>query len=73
MPKVSVYLSDDLYRRARERGLSISKVAQRALHEALHDDANAAWVATARTRPPRTDKVIDTAALLDAVRDEFGT
>ena len=71
MPKVSVYLPDELYREARERDLSISMLTQRALREAIDDHRNRAWIRRARERTggPRT---VDTARLLDEVRDEFG-
>lgn len=72
MPKVSVYLPDELYRRARERGLSISHVTQEALHQALHASTNDDWIDRVRLRAPRTDRELDVPALLDDVRDEFG-
>lgn len=72
MPKVSVYLSDDLYRRVRERDLSLSAVMQAALEEALAAEDNAAWVEEVGGRAPRTRHDIDTSQLLAEVRDEFG-
>ena len=72
MPKVSVYLPDDLYQRAREQGLKLSALTQRAIERELDRDPNREWIRQVRTRPPLTEKVIDTAALLDDVRDEFG-
>lgn len=70
MPKVSVYLSDDLYQAARERGLSVSSVAQQALEVALRVDANRAWIDRARARP--AERSFDTAELMSEVRQEFG-
>lgn len=70
MPKVSVYLSDELYRAARARGLSVSTVTQRALEEALRADAKKAWIERARARP--TKPAIDMTALMDEVREDFG-
>lgn len=70
MPKVSVYLSDDLYRAARDRGLSVSALAQHAIEEALRTDANQEWIDRARRRP--TQPAIDIPALMDEVREEFG-
>lgn len=70
MPKVSIYLSDELYRAARERGLSVSSVAQRALEGALRVDVNRAWVARARARPAQPP--IDTTELMAEVREDFG-
>lgn len=39
MRKVSVHLLDELYRAAREQGLSISALTQRAVHEARREQA----------------------------------
>jgi post-segregation antitoxin (ccd killing protein) len=72
MPKVSVYLPDELYRRARERGLKLSALTQAAIEEQLAADPNGAWVRRVSARSPRCETPIDTAALLDDVRDEFG-
>ena len=73
MPKVSVYLPDELYRQARERGLSISRVTQDALYSVLRDASNDDWIDRAQARPPRLDRAVDTSRLLEEVRDEFGT
>ncbi len=73
MPKVSIYLPDVLYDEVRKHEISVSAVAQRALEEAVGHRANAHWVDRARSRPPRTRRTIDTAALLDEVRGEFGS
>lgn len=72
MPKVSVYLPDDLYRRAKEHDLPISKLAQDAIRDALEGDRNRAWIERALSRPPRTTRRVDISALMDEVRDEFG-
>jgi post-segregation antitoxin (ccd killing protein) len=72
VPKVSVYLPDDLYRRAREAGLKLSAVTQAAIEEELDRAPNAAWIEQVSERPPRTDSRIDTPALLDEVREGFG-
>jgi post-segregation antitoxin (ccd killing protein) len=73
MPKVSVYLPDELYRRAREAGLKLSAVAQAAIEEELERAPNAAWIQQVSERPRRIDRRIDTSRLLDEVREEFGT
>ncbi|OLS97104.1 hypothetical protein BJF90_42925 [Pseudonocardia sp. CNS-004] len=73
MPKVSVYLPDDLYRAAQERKLSLSALTQEAVERAVRTSERKEWVARVRARPRRVDKEIDTAALLDEVREEFGT
>lgn len=72
MPKVSVYLPDDLYREAKAKGLPISTLAQEAIERALREDELQEWVAKARARPRRTHAIVDTAALMDEVREEFG-
>lgn len=72
MPKVSVYLPDELYRRAREQGIKLSAVTQAALERELARDPNAAWVAGVRDREPRVHHEVDTGRLLAEVRDEFG-
>jgi post-segregation antitoxin (ccd killing protein) len=73
MPKVSVYLPDDLYRRARDRGLPISALAQHAIEDALRGDSNQRWIDAARQRPSRSSRQVDVSALLDEVREEFGS
>lgn len=73
MPKVSVYLPDDLYRAARDRGLSVSALAQRAVQAALGADETDRWVASVRSRPVRVSQLVNTAELLREVRQEFGT
>lgn len=71
MPKVSVYLSDDLYVEARAQGLSLSTLAQNAVEQALRA-ARTEWVQRVRSRPPRVTRPIDTKAALDAAREELG-
>ena len=73
MPKVSVYLAEDLYRRARDRGLSISALAQQAVADALRVEDNRVWIEAARSRKQRAREDFDMTALVDEVRDEFGT
>lgn len=73
MPKVSVYLPDELYRQVRERGLSVSALSQAAIKAELERRPNAAWLAEVSSRPRRCHEVIDTSALLAEVRDEFAT
>jgi post-segregation antitoxin (ccd killing protein) len=72
MPKISVYLPDDLYRAARDRGLSVSSLAQRAIQAALGAADTDRWIASVRSRPARVDQVVDTAELINEVRDDFG-
>jgi post-segregation antitoxin (ccd killing protein) len=72
MPKVSVYLSDDLYGAARAQGLSISALAQHAIEQALGAAQTGRWVDQVRARPARVTARIDTAAALEGAREEFG-
>lgn len=73
MPKVSVYLPDELYRRAREQGVKLSALTQAALERELARNPNAGWVERVRTRGRRVEHPIDTTRLLEEVRDEFGS
>jgi post-segregation antitoxin (ccd killing protein) len=73
MPKVSVYLPDDLYRRAKEHELPISKLTQEAITAALDANPNEEWIERALARPPRVAREFDTSALMDEVREELGT
>lgn len=72
MPKISVYLPDELYRRARADRLPISALAQQAISDALRRRHNHEWLERVRTRPARVTQDIDTTTLLEAVRDDFG-
>lgn len=71
MPKVSIYLPDDLYDAVRRHGLPVSSVAQKALEAAVAQQGTRAWVDQARRRPIR-HTALDTSTLLAEVRDEFG-
>lgn len=73
MPKVSIYLPDALYADVRAKDIAISAVAQSALEAAVRRKQNAEWVSAARSRPLRAGAPIDTGALLDDVREAFGT
>jgi post-segregation antitoxin (ccd killing protein) len=72
MPKVSVYIPDDLYDAVRRHSISVSTVSQKALQAEVRRHASADWINQVRSRPLRTTKRIDAAALLADVRDEFG-
>ena len=73
MPKVSVYLPDELYEAARARGLSLSRLKQSALRAAIEASPNAAWPEQVRARPSRCKTEIDTSRLLEEAREEFGS
>ncbi|WP_219417786.1 type II toxin-antitoxin system CcdA family antitoxin [Pseudonocardia nigra] len=72
MPKVSVYLPDDLYRAAQERKLPLSALTQDAVERAIRTSDRKEWVSRMRALPRPADVVVDSAALLDEVRAEFG-
>lgn len=73
MPKINIYVPEDLLEELRQHDdLALSTIAQDAFRAALRTHSNAAWVARAHARRPRTSRRIDSAALLDEVRDEFG-
>jgi post-segregation antitoxin (ccd killing protein) len=73
MPKVSIYLPDPLYDAVRKHDIAVSAVTQQALEAEVRRQANAEWVQRVKAREPRVDRRIDTSALLDDVREEFGT
>lgn len=72
MPKVSIYLPDDLYRRAKEHDLPISKLTQEAIVEALEGRRNEEWIARMRERLPGRARTFDTSSLMDEVAEDFG-
>lgn len=72
MPKVSIYLPDDLYQRARARQLPLSTLTQQAIERALADSHRTDWVARVRNRERRFAGRIESAAVLAEARDEFG-
>ncbi len=73
MPRVNIYLTDDLARRAREAGLNVSRIAQEAIERELKARAFRTWLDEVRANPPlrgvRHEQVI---AALDDVRGESG-
>lgn len=72
VPKVSVYLPDELYRRAREAGLPVSTLAQEAVATALRARSVDAWVEQVSARPERFAGTLDMERLMDEVREDFG-
>ena len=54
IPKVSVYLPDDLHREARERNLPLSALTQDAVERAIRTAGLSDWIADMRTVPRRT-------------------
>lgn len=72
MPKISIYVPDDLYAELRRQNLPISTLAQDAFRDALDSRHNREWIARARQRPARSSSAVGTAEIIAAVRDEFG-
>lgn len=72
MPKVSIYLSDDLYREVRERDLPLSKLTQEAVERAISQQEQDEWVERMRRVPRRTTSDVDIADVMTEVREEFG-
>lgn len=72
MPKVSIYLPDELYAEAKRQGLPLSQVAQEAFAAALTGEHNAQWIAAARARPLR-DSALSTEDLMAAVDEDFAS
>ncbi|MGL5857138.1 MAG: type II toxin-antitoxin system CcdA family antitoxin [Angustibacter sp.] len=71
MPKVSVYLPDDLYAAVRDRGIPLSALTQKAVQATLRAADNEAWIARMRARTRPRVAAFDTTELMDEVRDEF--
>lgn len=72
MPKVTVYLPDELYDQARARGLPLSALVQQAVRDALAVAGTRDWVEGVRSRPPRVAHRVDTLRAVDDGRDAFG-
>jgi post-segregation antitoxin (ccd killing protein) len=75
MPKVSVYLPDELYDEVRSRNLPLSAITQRAVEQAVRLESVNEWVAAARARPRRVQQPVSDArmaAIWDEVDQEFG-
>jgi len=63
MPKVSVYLSDEMYAAARRRELSLSALLQGAIEAALDQAERRSW-AERQNRGDRGIGIIDTVAVV---------
>ncbi len=72
MPKLSVYVPEDLYDEVRRHGIAVSAVAQSALEAAVAQQANRAWAERARLRPMST-VTVDVSKFVGEARGEFGT
>jgi post-segregation antitoxin (ccd killing protein) len=72
MPKVSVYLPDELYDEVRRRGLPLSAVTQEAIERRIATDDRSQWISRMRTKVAGERRDIDTARVMDEVREDFG-
>ena len=72
MPRVNIYLPDDLAAEAREAGVNVSQVAQAALRKQLNKKRSAEWVARVRRLPPTGVTHGQVTGALHAVREEMG-
>lgn len=73
MPRVNIYLPDDLARDAKEADLNVSALAQNAIRRALDAQATKAWLdqlSVSRGPSVPHEEVI---AALDAAREESAT
>lgn len=68
-----MYLPDGRYGHARERGLPLGALAQKAVEQALPRASVGDWVARMRHLPQQTQDPVDTSALMGAIHDEFDT
>ena len=71
MPKVSVYLPEELAAEVR-RGLPLSSLAQQAVQEAIRAEERSTWVARMRARKPVATGDVDVSAVMASVRDKLG-
>ena len=72
MPKVSVYLPEELAAEVRRRGLPLSSLAQQAVREAIQAEDTSSWVARMRAREPVPTREVDLSGVMASVRDELG-
>ncbi len=70
MPRVNIYLPEDLAREAKRAGVNVSALAQGAIRQALDEQATNAWLdrLSASTSPSVSHEEV--MAALDAARDE---
>lgn len=72
MPKVSVYLPEELAAEVRRRGLPLSSLTQHAVQEAIRAEDTSTWVTRMRTKGPVVAGGVDVSAVMESVRDELG-
>lgn len=72
MPRVNIYLPDDLAAAVRAAGINLSALTQEALRRHLAGRTTDAWLATLDPAPARVSHE-DALAELEAVREEPAT
>ena len=72
MPRVNVYLPDDLATAARAAGLNLSSLTQEAIRRELAGRTTDAWLATLDPAPSQVSHT-EALAALDATREEPAT
>ncbi len=73
MPRVNIYLPDDLAEQAKLAGMNVSQVAQDALREQLRRQRMSDWVGRVSKRPPTGVSHNQVIGALHAVRENMGT
>jgi post-segregation antitoxin (ccd killing protein) len=73
MPKLSVYLPDELYDEVRRRRLPLSALAREAIERRIGADDRAEWIERMRSQQPLVSADLDTSRFLDEARDELGS
>jgi post-segregation antitoxin (ccd killing protein) len=72
MPRVNIYLPDDLAAAVRAAGINLSSLTQEAIRRQLAGRTTDAWLATLDPAPAQVSHD-DALAALDAARDEPAT
>ena len=72
MPRVNIYLPDDLAEAVRAAGLNLSSLTQEAIRRHLAGRTTDAWLATLDSTPAQVSHD-DALAALEAARDEPAT
>jgi post-segregation antitoxin (ccd killing protein) len=72
MPRVNIYLPDDLAAAVRAAGLNLSSLTQEAIRRHLAGRTTDTWLATLDSTPAHVSHD-DALAALDAARDEPAT
>ncbi len=72
MPRVNIYLPDDLAAEAKEAGLNVSRVAQDALRKQLNRKRTADWVTRIQKLPATGVTHEEVMGALGAAREEMG-